>query len=82
MQVFGPLRPGEKTEFNVPLERGAEGYRLISLGAVDDMGYPLPVVDDTLSVIQLREKTERQTCMSARQSSLPGGVPGVLSEGK
>lgn len=69
LQAFGAMESGEKTVFHVPLTHGAEGYRLVGVGAVDDMGYPLPVVDDTFSVIQRREKTERQTCRSARQSS-------------
>ena len=66
LQVFGALSPGEKTVFHVSLERGAEGYRLVSVGAVDDMGYSLPVTDDTAPVIARRMKSERLKCLSAR----------------
>lgn len=67
LQTFGPLAPGEKAGFSVPINGDAGGYRLVSVMALDDMGYPLAVVDDTASVIAGREPAERKACLKARQ---------------
>ncbi len=67
LQSFGPLSPGEKTGFSVPVNGDVGGYRLVSVMALDDMGYPLAVVDDTASVIASREPAERQVCLKARR---------------
>lgn len=67
MQTFGRLSPGHKVGFSVPVQGDYRGYRLVSVGAVDDMGYVLPVQDDTATVITAREPQERRTCQAARQ---------------
>ncbi len=67
LQTFGPLAPGEKAGFSVPVNGDVGGYRLVSVMALDDMGYPLAVVDDTASVIAGREPAERKACLKTRR---------------
>ncbi|MBI6549470.1 membrane-associated Zn-dependent protease 1 [Xenorhabdus lircayensis] len=64
---FKPLAPGEKKEFRVPVNTPLSSYRLIGFGAYDDMGFPLPTVDETAKIIQEREPSERKACQSARK---------------
>ena len=63
---FGALSPGEKKGFSVLLGEGVHGYRLLDMMALDDMGYPLAVTDDTASVVAGREATQRQACERMR----------------
>lgn len=80
MQTFGRLSPGHKVGFSVPVQGDYREYRLVSVGAVDDMGYALPVQDDTAAVITAREPQERRGCRAVRQSGAPrSGGNGVAS---
>ncbi|MEQ1974605.1 membrane-associated Zn-dependent protease 1 [Xenorhabdus sp. SGI240] len=63
---FEPLAPGEKKEFRVPINTPLSSYRLMGFGAYDDMGFPLPAIDETAKIIQEREPGERKACQSAR----------------
>ncbi|CDL85568.1 hypothetical protein [Xenorhabdus szentirmaii] len=63
---FEPLAPGEKKEFRVPMESPLSGYRLMGFGAYDDMGFPLPAIDETAEIIKKRRAEERKACLSAR----------------
>lgn len=63
---FEPLASGEKKEFRVPINTPLSSYRLIGFGAYDDMGFPLPAIDETAKIIQERESSERKACQSAR----------------
>ncbi|OTA21884.1 membrane-associated Zn-dependent protease 1 [Xenorhabdus beddingii] len=69
VHAFEPLAVGEKKEFRVPVNSPLSGYRLIGFGAYDDMGFPLPTVDETAKIIQEREPGERKACQSARKST-------------
>ncbi|MDC9597719.1 membrane-associated Zn-dependent protease 1 [Xenorhabdus anantnagensis] len=64
---FEALVPGEKKEFRVPVNSPLSGYRLVGFGAYDDMGFPLPTVDETAKIIKEREPSERKACQSARK---------------
>ena len=67
LQTFGALSPGEKKGFSVALGEGVHGYRLLSVMALDDMGYPLAVTDDTAAVVASREAAQRQACERMRR---------------
>ncbi|PHM74414.1 membrane-associated Zn-dependent protease 1 [Xenorhabdus kozodoii] len=66
---FEPLAPGEKREFRVPINAPLSSYRLMGFGAYDDMGFPLPAIDETAKIIHEREPRERKACQAARKSS-------------
>ncbi|PHM61654.1 membrane-associated Zn-dependent protease 1 [Xenorhabdus ishibashii] len=63
---FEPLASGEKKEFRIPINIPLSSYHLIGFGAYDDMGFPLPAIDETAKIIQEREPSERKACQSAR----------------
>ncbi|PHM25964.1 membrane-associated Zn-dependent protease 1 [Xenorhabdus ehlersii] len=63
---FEALASGEKKEFRIPINAPLSSYRLIGFGAYDDMGFPLPTIDETAKIIQEREPNERKTCQLAR----------------
>lgn len=67
LQAFGRIEPGEKLGFDVPVDGKLAGYRLTAFKAFDDMGFEIPASDDTLRIIQAREKEERQACRAARR---------------
>lgn len=67
LQPFGPLAPGEKTQFSVPLNDKFSAYRLAGFAAFDDMGFALPVVDDTHDIISSRKKDQIKSCNLARK---------------
>jgi hypothetical protein len=58
---------GGKKGFSVPLGEGVHGYRLLSVMALDDMGYPRAVTDDTAAVVASREAAQRQACERMRR---------------
>lgn len=66
-QVFGPIPPHGKTEFRVPVPSNLVQYRLAGFAAFDDMGFALPAIDDTASIVKAREFEERKTCQTKRQ---------------
>ncbi|WP_323854681.1 membrane-associated Zn-dependent protease 1 [Xenorhabdus koppenhoeferi] len=65
---FELLAPGEKKEFRIPMNSPLSGYRVIGFGAYDDMGFPLPAVDETAKIIQEREPSERKACQTTRKN--------------
>lgn len=64
---FGPLSAKQQHEFRIPITGRLQGYRLTTVKALDDMGFSLPVVDETQAVIQSREPSERKKCEQARR---------------
>ncbi|WP_199155772.1 FxLYD domain-containing protein [Chromobacterium sp. ASV23] len=66
LQAFGPVAPGQKLGFEVPVDGKLAGYRLTAFKAFDDMGFELPASDDTSRIIQAREAEERKACSLAR----------------
>ncbi|MCT4737231.1 membrane-associated Zn-dependent protease 1 [Raoultella ornithinolytica] len=66
LQTFGSVAPGQRTTFSVAVAPAFSGYRLVGIGAVDNMGFPLPVTDDTRAVIAAREPMTRQACQASR----------------
>ncbi|CEE93615.1 hypothetical protein; putative exported protein [Xenorhabdus nematophila str. Anatoliense] len=65
---FEPLAPGERKVFRIPMKSPLMGYRLIGFGAYDNMGFPLPAIDETEKIIQAREPGERKACQTARKT--------------
>lgn len=63
---FGLLSAKQQHEFRIPITGRLQGYRLTTVKALDDMGFALPVVDETQAVIQSREFLERKKCAKAR----------------
>ncbi|PTU66952.1 membrane-associated Zn-dependent protease 1 [Chromobacterium sp. Panama] len=66
LQTFGNVMPGQKLPFEVPVDGKLFSYRLSAFKAFDDMGYELPATDDTLKIIQAREKEDRAVCRKER----------------
>ncbi|CDG20311.1 conserved exported protein of unknown function [Xenorhabdus poinarii G6] len=64
---FESLAPGEKKAFRIPVNSSLSSYRLIGFSAYDDMGFPLPVIDETAKIIKEREPSEREACQVARK---------------
>ncbi|MBS0053896.1 membrane-associated Zn-dependent protease 1 [Yersinia sp. Marseille-Q3913] len=69
LQTFGPLAPGEKVGFRAAVDIPLTDYHLASFAAYDDMGFPLPVVDETREIIKVREPEQRKACSASRQAS-------------
>lgn len=63
---FGPLSAKQQHEFRIPITGRLEGYRVTAVQALDDMGFALPVVDETQAIIKARESAERKQCAQAR----------------
>lgn len=64
---FGQILPGEKKEFRLPfVNTKLHGYRLISFGAYDDMGFPVTAKDETRDIILKREDDSRKSCVEKR----------------
>lgn len=64
---FGQILPGEKKEFRLPFANTRlYGYRLISFGAYDDMGFPVTAKDETREIIMKREDDSRKSCIEKR----------------
>lgn len=63
---FGPLSVKQQHEFRIPIAGRLEGYRLTAVQALDDMGFALPVIDETQAIIKSREVPEREKCAKAR----------------
>ncbi|SES86586.1 hypothetical protein [Thorsellia anophelis] len=68
-QTFSKVPSGEIIPFRVPINASLSGYRLIGFNAYDDMGFPLPAVDDTLEIISERIPGERKACEEKRTAS-------------
>ncbi|WP_145535820.1 membrane-associated Zn-dependent protease 1 [Yersinia thracica] len=68
LQTFGPLAPGEKVGFRAPMDIALTDYHLAGFAAYDDMGFPLPVVDETREIIKTRESEQRKACSASRQT--------------
>ncbi|MDX7986626.1 membrane-associated Zn-dependent protease 1 [Xenorhabdus sp. 12] len=66
---FDSLAAGEKKEFRIPVDGPLSGYRLIGMGAYDDMGFPLSTTDETAKIIKKREPDERKACQNARKAT-------------
>ncbi|MDN8559329.1 membrane-associated Zn-dependent protease 1 [Citrobacter werkmanii] len=66
MQTFGPLAPGQKTQFNIPVSNKLSAYHIGSFAAFDDEGFALKTTDETASIIAGREPAERKKCESRR----------------
>jgi hypothetical protein len=63
---FGPLSSKQQHEFRIPITGRLQGYRLTAVQALDDMGFTLPVIDETQAIIKSREVPEREKCAKAR----------------
>lgn len=63
---FGPLSAKQQHEFRIPIVGRLHGYRLTAVQALDDMGFTLPVIDETQATIKSREPLERKKCAKAR----------------
>lgn len=63
----GALAPGEKKTFYFPLTGKVSAYRLNTIIAVDDMGFSVPVSDDTAGVINERSSRSRAICQNRRK---------------
>lgn len=63
---FGELAAGSTREFRIPVSGRLVSYRLAGAGAVDDMGFALPVRDDTKAVLDARRDEETQVCLTRR----------------
>lgn len=66
---FGELPPGSTHEFRVPVKGRLIAYRLADVGAVDDMGYTIPVRDETKAVVEARHQEDVKQCMKRRSQS-------------
>lgn len=66
---FGELAPGSSHEFRIPVSGRLVSYRLAGAGAVDDMGFGLPVRDDTRVVLDSRRDEETKACQTRRNST-------------
>ncbi|MDC9594753.1 membrane-associated Zn-dependent protease 1 [Xenorhabdus sp. IM139775] len=67
VHAFEPLASGAKQEFRIPIDTPLSSYRLMGFAAYDDMGFPLPAIDETAKIIQEREPSERKACQLARK---------------
>lgn len=66
---FGELAPGSTFEFRIPVSGRLVSYRLAGAGAVDDMGFDLPVRDETRGVLDARRDEERKACLAGLSSA-------------
>ncbi|WP_336240704.1 membrane-associated Zn-dependent protease 1 [Citrobacter werkmanii] len=66
MQQFGPLAPGQKAQFNIPVSSKLSGYHIGSFAAFDDEGFALKTTDETAKIISAREPDERKKCAARR----------------
>lgn len=71
MQTFGPLAPGQKVQFNIPVSNKLSAYHIGSFAAFDDEGFALKTTDETAAIIAGREATERSKCEARRSSTAP-----------
>ncbi|MGL5759061.1 membrane-associated Zn-dependent protease 1 [Plesiomonas sp.] len=67
---YAAIEPNQKIEFRVPIAGRLEGYRLVGFDAFDDMGFELPVVDETHEIIKQREPEERSKCLLSRDKTV------------
>lgn len=66
LHPFGPLLAKQTQPFRIPIQGRLHGYRLTAVQALDDMGFTLPVIDETQAIIKSREISEREKCAKAR----------------
>ncbi|MEO2217761.1 FxLYD domain-containing protein [Chromobacterium vaccinii] len=66
LQTFDKVMPGQKLAFEVPVDGKLFSYHLTAFKAFDDMGFEIAASDDTLTIIQAREKQDRATCSKER----------------
>ncbi|EMG7889777.1 membrane-associated Zn-dependent protease 1 [Enterobacter hormaechei] len=66
---FGELPAGSTREFRIPVSGRLVSYRLAGAGAVDDMGFALPVRDDTKAVLDARREEETRACKARRSTA-------------
>ncbi|HCR4009776.1 TPA: membrane-associated Zn-dependent protease 1 [Morganella morganii] len=66
---FGELAAGSTREFRIPVSGRLVSYRLAGAGAVDDMGFDLPVRDDTKAILEARRYEETKACLIKRNSA-------------
>jgi hypothetical protein len=64
---FGDIPPGGERAFRIPVGGQLASYRLAGMGAVDDMGYALPVRDDTKAILDARRAKDTHECLIKRE---------------
>ncbi|UAK22219.1 membrane-associated Zn-dependent protease 1 [Kluyvera sp. CRP] len=68
MYEFGELTPGSTQEFRIPVSGRLVAYRLAGAGAVDSMGFDVPVRDETRAVLDARRDEETRACLTRRST--------------